>query len=413
VTGIGCLGLGQKNQKDFFRLVAGLSLILSLLVISGCASIMKYDKEGQLKDIQDFDQQVKIESPGEGSTQATDATKPTPPVSNELTETKKLTPAEAAKAKREARRLAKKIALLKKKKSKELEAGKNEPAVIVSTKHEPDVEGQEGFKGRRPIKDPFRPGEKVVHEMSYFNVKAGELTLGVKPFALVNGQKNYDFYFGLKSSSIFSSFYSVSDSVDSLMTFDQMIPTVFTMHVKESKQLKEARFFIDWKKNQASYWEKKVVPGKEAAGPEEKKLQWEVPEYTQDVFSSAFYVRVFDWDVGTEHAFRVTDNGENLVFKGKALRREVLDTDAGKFKTIVIKPEVTLRGQFKPVGDIFLWLTDDDRKFIVRIESKIKIGTVVSEVISINRGSDEASPGPGPVPAASPLPSVPPEKSGN
>jgi hypothetical protein len=97
-------------------------------------------------------------------------------------------------------------------------------------------------------------------------------------------------------------------------------------------------------------------------------------------------MRVFQWDVGKEISFRVSDDKQNLVFKGKCLRREKLKTDLGEFSALVIKPEFTLQGKFKPVGENLIWISDDDRKFILRIESSIKIGTLVSEIVSLEPG---------------------------
>jgi hypothetical protein len=360
----------MKRRTVFF---GSASLIVSAALVAGCASkFLKYEKAEELKEIKEFDQKVKIETPAEPEESPSPEASPTPPASVETTPTPvpaKPTPTPAPR-----------------KDKKEKRALKAKPA---SAKHEPELEGQAGFIGRRPIQDPFRVGEKVRHEVSYFNVKAGELVLAVKPFAQVNGRKNYHFYFGIKTSTLFSSFYSVDDYVSSLVDFETMVPSVYTMHVKETSKLQETRFFIDWSKLHASFWEKKVT---KKDGPEETKKEWDVLEYSQDVFSSAFYLRVFPWAVGDEHAFRVTDNAENLIFRGKALRREKLSTSIGDFQAIVIKPDIELRGQFKPVGDIFIWISDDDRKLILRIECKIKIGTLVSEIVELSPGKLDESP---------------------
>ena len=69
----------------------------------------------------------------------------------------------------------------------------------------------------------------------------------------------------------------------------------------------------------------------------------------------------------------------------KVLRKETIYTKAGRFKTFVVKPSVDVDGKFKPTGENFLWLTADDRKFIVKLESKIKIGSIVGEVQKIKR----------------------------
>ncbi len=99
-------------------------------------------------------------------------------------------------------------------------------------------------------------------------------------------------------------------------------------------------------------------------------------------------MRTFQWKDGKEYAFRVADDNENVVFKGKVVGRETLKTDVGTFKAIKIKPEFTAKGVFKPVGDIYIWLSDDDRKFILKIQSKIKIGTIVSEISALDRGQE-------------------------
>ncbi|MFN7729371.1 MAG: DUF3108 domain-containing protein [Bdellovibrio sp.] len=348
----------QKIQLSLF-------VLASALVFAGCASsFLKYEKAESLKDISEFDNQVKIETnelPEEvaGAEVSAPAPSPTPQI-----------PAP----------------LVKNTKKKAAKESKAVSPVASATKHEPELEGQDAFLLRRPLKDPFREGEKVIHEVSYFSSTAGVLTMSVKPFAQVNGRKSYHFHTAIKSASVFDLFYSVDDYVSAMMDFETLIPSVFTLHVKESGQLREARFLFDWQKKTANYWEKKVTKKK---GPEEKKQNWEVPEYSQNVFSSIYYLRVFNWEVGKNNSFRVADGGENLIFRGTAVKREQLSTDAGDFWAIKIKPEIQLKNAFKPVGDIYIWLSDDDRKYILRIEAKIKIGTLVSEVIQIEPGKAE------------------------
>lgn len=254
--------------------------------------------------------------------------------------------------------------------------------IIISGNHLPDIEDSEGFEGRRPIVDPFRVGEEVVHDVHYFKVSAGELKLKVEPFAEVNGRKSYAFATEVKSASMFSSFYSVDDRAVTYVDFLEFVPHVFTLAVKESGQIRDGKGLFDIQKNMATYWEKKFT---KKNGQEEKKLEWEILPYSQNVYSAAYYMRLFKWTVGKEYAFRVADNGENIVFKGKAIRKEKLSTDVGDFDTIVIKPEISVKGIFRPIGDIFFWLSDDDRKFVLRIESNIKIGTIVSEVVKLKK----------------------------
>lgn len=252
-------------------------------------------------------------------------------------------------------------------------------------RREPLHESSVGFSpgSRRPEKDPFRVGEKVVMSVRYFRAQAGELTLEVKPMVEVNGRKSYRWYSGLRTTGLFSRFYSIEDWAETLVDFETLIPSVYTLQVKESAQLKNGKGYFNSNNLKAVYAEKKYT---EKKGHEEKHQEWQIAPYSQNVFSAAFYMRIFNYEVGKEYKFYVSDDEKNLMFKGKALRREKVSTDAGVFETIVVKPEFELNGVFKPVGDIFFWLTDDDRKLIVRIESEIKIGTLVMEAIRVERG---------------------------
>lgn len=395
-------------------------IILAAMGLAACASkFLKYEKTEELKNMNEFDQMVRIEvtetpapalapsSPEPGSLLAPPLSPPIlssassssrqqgdkviPSASAVGAPTPSETPAVVWK-KGQAKKGQVKTDQAKtdqaKTDSKSVNKKDSKSAVATPTpvlRHEPELEGQAGFLGRRPIKDPFRVGEMVRHSVNYFNVKAGELDMAVKPFAMVNGRKSYHYHMAIRTSTVFSSFYSVDDYVTSMIDHETLVPSVYTLHVKESGQLREARLYLDPQKKTAAFWEKKVTNDN---GPEEKKLNWEVPDYSQHVFSAAFYMRVFDWTVGSENAFRVADNGENLIFRGKAIRKEKIETDVGTFNAIVIKPEIELRGKFKPVGDIFMWLSDDDRKFILKIESKIKIGTLVSEIVELERGAE-------------------------
>jgi hypothetical protein len=248
----------------------------------------------------------------------------------------------------------------------------------------PELEDSEGFIGRRPISDPFHIGEKVTLEMSYFGLTAGELSMGVSPMAEVNGRQSYHFMASARSTSIFASFYAVDDWLETFVDFQKMIPFNYALHVKESKQLRETRSYIDWSHLMAYFWDKRVT---QEHGVEEWKKEWAVPEYSQNVFSAPFYLRTFKLEPGKKVAFRLAHEGQNIIVTGDVLRREKISTPLGDMNTLVISPHIQIDGVFKPIGDVFLWVTDDDRKFYVRIESKIKIGKIVGLVKSIEKGA--------------------------
>ncbi len=324
----------------------------TLFIVTACAGkVLQFEKADDILKNQEFDDKVKIEeAPVEP---------PPEPVIKEVPEVK---PGKKAKTK---------------------------PVVVKKVKpvgpHQPDLEDGVGFEGRRPIKDPYRVGEKITFDISYFNIVAGELTLEVKPFSTVNGLKSYHFVANGKSNSFFSKMYAVDDTAVTYLSYDELVPSNLQISIKESKQLAETRTLFDWKTKKASYWQKRITKEK---GERSKKMDWDILPYSQNVVSAVYYMRLFKYEVGKSIAFRVADEGANMVFKGEAIRKEKIKTPAGEFDTIVVKPVITVDGAFKPVGDILIWLTDDDRKFLVKIESKIKIGTLVAKLKSLDQGRD-------------------------
>lgn len=345
-------------------------LLLPLLFVSlfGCASsFLQFDKAEELKKNDEFEKLVQIiptEVPPEEPAPAKEgeAVAQTPDASAAKAPTPPPPPPPKPKPKKSSKKQ------------------------VVSEKRQPPLENGTGFEGnkRRPTRSPYRVGEKVVHAVRYFKVTAGELAMEVKPYKYVNGRKSYSFVTSLKSSSTFSTFYTVDDWAETLVDFETLLPSVYTLHVKESGQLREGRAFFDQDNHKVKFWEKKVTKKK---GMQEVNKEVDMAAYSQNVYSAAYYMRIFNYEVGQEYAFSVAEQDDNVVFKGKVLRKEVLETDVGTFNAIVIQPTFELKGFFKPVGDIFMWLSDDDRRYVLRIESAIKIGTLVSEVISIEPGS--------------------------
>ncbi len=249
--------------------------------------------------------------------------------------------------------------------------------------HQPDIEDGEGFVARRPAVDPFRENEKIVLAVNYFNVVAGDLTISVLPFKMVNEKKAYSFSMNVKSNKMFSLFYAVDDTAETFVDYETMVPLTYTLNGHETARRKEIRTYFDWEKLEATFWEKTI--SKDDDEEKKRKVVWAIEPYTQNVISALFYLRTFTLTPGKKLAFRVSDDGKNYVFNGEVLRKEKLHTEIGDFDTVVVKPTFQLDGQFKPTGDILFWLTDDDRKLPIRIESKIKIGTLIAKLKSIEK----------------------------
>ncbi|MBC7456862.1 MAG: DUF3108 domain-containing protein [Bdellovibrionaceae bacterium] len=342
-------------------------ILFICLFFTGCSTYyLKYDKEDKLRQNKEFENQVVVKEMPEAPTVT----------SSDATKVDIVIPVKKASVKKG-----------KVVKGKVVKGKAAVAPVKDNTPHprEPTIESSEGFDfgSRRPQVDPFIVGEKVVHSIGYIGMEGGRITFEVKPFVEVNNRKSYNFYMGLKTSSMFSKIYSMDDYVETFIDYEDLVPHVFKLSLRESGKLLSSSAFFNNKTLKATFWEKKYT---EKNGEEEKKLAWDILPYSQNVFSGIFYMRVFKWDIGKEISFRVADDEKNIVFKATAIKKLTLETDAGEFKAIKIKASVVTRGALTQAGDFYLWISDDDRKIILRIEAEIKVGKIVSEIVEYKSG---------------------------
>lgn len=366
------MDVGTPSMEGIrMKWISLITLLAFGLTLSSCTSkFLKYEKQDKFFKNEEFEREVKIQT-----------------VEDDVADAPK---AEIEKIDKQAKAVIVENTVKSPGSKKELKKTKAKKATAktatVPVKRQPEIEDIEGFTGnsRRPNVDPFKVGEKVIHEVSYFSAKAGTLTMQVKPFAQVNNRKSYNFSVDLQSSSMFSNFYSVEDRVDTFLDYETLTPHVLKLNIKETGKLAQSQSYFNNEILTASFWEKKYT---EKSGEEERKFTWDILPFSQNAYSGLFYMRVFNWKVGKQVSFRVADDKKNIVFTGTAITKEKISTAAGDFTAIKIKASIVTRGALSQSGDIFIWVSDDEHKYILRVEAKIKIGTLVSEVIEIVPGS--------------------------
>ncbi len=358
-----------------------LLICLPLFYLSCATSDKESFNHEVVQDTTEFEEVVKIvemEQPPEDEAEK-EVTTPSP--KKETPGPAKTVPQKTTKKTEKKSKAPKAQSAVEKEPPASQEAKKVEAPVKKKTR-QPPLEDDEGFDGRRPVVQPYKVGEEIVLGISYFGVEAGKFTMQVKPMVQVNGKKSYHFRYLIKTSPLFNMIYSVDDVAETFVDYNSLLPHSYEIHVNESKQVRETRTYFDHQKKIATMWDSKQKKNQKV---EKKKIQWDIIPYSQNVFSAAYYLRNFTLKVGKELKVRVGHEGKNIEMTAKVIRRELIYTTAGKFDTFVVQPQFDIDGKFKPTGENYLWLTADDKKFIVRLESKIKIGTIVGEVQKIKK----------------------------
>lgn len=261
------------------------------------------------------------------------------------------------------------------------------PVVVVKPKKSEKLEKGEpqGFQwlSRRPKFDPIWIGEKLNYEVTYFGMAAGDFTLEVQPHKMVNSRKVYHVKGVARSSKVFSFFYKLEDTVESFFDFEGLFSHRFQLELDESKQTRAAVELNDSEKGMTFYWNRWNHYVK---GYSEIKDYNPMPPFSQDSLSALYYIRTLPLANGSVVTIPIASEGKVWEAQVTVLRRETISTPVGKLKTIVLKPEHKFQGIAQKSGDSFIWITDDDRKFMVKIEARVRIGTVLATLKSIERG---------------------------
>jgi hypothetical protein len=215
----------------------------------------------------------------------------------------------------------------------------------------------------------FTVGERLVFDVNYGLLTAGEAVMAVADFDSVAGRKVYRVEFTVNSLPSFSWIYKVEDRYYTYIDVQAIVPWKFRQHIREGTYRRDFIAEFDQYRNVATTTEG-VYP---------------IPPYVHDIMSAFYFARTLDF------ASMNTGDGIDLhnFYKDKShelrvrfLGRQEIEVAAGTFRTVVVEPLVKEGGLFKSEGRIVIWLSDDERKIPVRVNTKVVIGSIDTELKS-------------------------------
>jgi len=238
------------------------------------------------------------------------------------------------------------------------------------------------YPNRRPKTDPIWIGEKLEYDISYLGITAGHVVNEVLPYKSINGRKSYHIRCSARSSKVFSVFYTLNDYADTFLDFEGLFSHKFHLILNETKQKRDSLELYDSEKKETFYWSRW---NHKTRGYEEKKEYNPIEAFPQDSVSSVFYIRSLPLTVGSTVRFPVVSEGKTWEAVVKVEKKETLDTVMGEVRTIKLAPQMKYRGILKQQkGNNYIWVTDDDRRMVVAMEAKVKIGAVKAVLTKVH-----------------------------
>lgn len=92
-----------------------------------------------------------------------------------------------------------------------------------------------------------------------------------------------------------------------------------------------------------------------------------------DEVSFLYYARTLPLEVGRTYTLNnyFKDDGNPVILK--VLRKETIQVPAGTFRTIVVQPIIRTRGLFSEGGEAEVYFSDDERRILVQMRSRVKL----------------------------------------
>ena len=127
-------------------------------------------------------------------------------------------------------------------------------------------------------------------------------------------------------------------------------------------------------------------------GPNERERRFEIfpdsvfiqegrdPEPTVplplDDGSFVYFMRTVPLEVGKTYSYDRYFRPDRNPVVFQVLRKERIKVPAGEFETVVMRPIIKSRGVFAENGRAEVWITDDDRRLMVQLKTKLSLGSL-------------------------------------
>lgn len=222
----------------------------------------------------------------------------------------------------------------------------------------------------------FSIPEKLIFDLTWTGVKAGTATLEV-----VDEKDTLRVISTATSAKWVSVFYTVDDRVEAVLSKGMSKiflaqPRSYRLKLREGRHRKDKETVFDHVKHTALFTN-------HLAKDKEPK-EYAVHENIFDPLSVFYYVRTMKLEVGKSVYMDVFDNNKLWNVEVQVLRKEKLSTILGEVDTIVIKPLLKSEGIFNRKGEVFIWLTDDQKKIPVKMQSKVTVGAISATLVGGN-----------------------------
>ena len=215
---------------------------------------------------------------------------------------------------------------------------------------------------------PFKVGERLTYTLQFNVIKMGRGYLSVEANDTISSIPSYHVKFQAKTSKFADNIYRVRDYIDIWLNTSELKTIKLVKQLNEGNYHKKYDTSIDYNKSIA------------IVNTDTLKITGSV----RDPYSLLYYFRTIPLEIGQILDFTALDNKKLTDFQVIIDGKETVKTPAGTFPCIIIKPFREGKTLLKNDGDMKIWLSDDELRLPVQIQIKLKFGSMLLRLKTIN-----------------------------
>lgn len=213
---------------------------------------------------------------------------------------------------------------------------------------------------------PFGAGEKFTYRLTCLGMEAGTGVLEVGENTMVGGIECFHLVNRIESQGIFSNFFYVRDRIDAYSSTSDILTRLYKKTEIEGKNNESYTIIFDQVNNTVTRGDATI----------------RVPPGTRDELSTFYYLRTIPLVPGQSFEMPNTTGTMNRSLLITVGKRETINTPAGSFDTIQVSVDMANASSiFSGKVQAKLWLSDDSRRMVVRLETSLAVGSLTADLV--------------------------------
>ena len=215
---------------------------------------------------------------------------------------------------------------------------------------------------------PFQIGERLIYNVSFTGITAGQASLEVVNDAEENNYHQLHIRFNARTTFPVSSIYTINDQVDTWLDSKYLYTKKLTKNIREGNYKNDSYTIIDYDQSIAITNGDTVI----------------IDQFLRDSYSLFYFLRTIPLIIGETIDFTAFDGKIITPFQVITKTRETINTMAGTFPCLVVKPFREGTTLLKNKGDMMIWFSDDKIRLPIQIRIKLKYGSMLLKLKDIN-----------------------------